>query len=230
MSSTFSSFTGMFYEPRHAFSRLRSRPHGWLPALLITGGTALIVWWYYQTVDFPWLIDQQLRAMPDLNASQREAAAAMMRPRVLTWSGVIGTLVVMPLLMAFYGLVYLIASKLIGSEIRFGKWFALAAWSSVPRLLCFPLMVMQILGSNGQLPAEDLNMVSFNYLLLRLPVEHPWAGLANNIDLAAVWAIGLAAVGIRVWTGRGIVACSLIAALPSVLVYGLWAGKIVMFG
>jgi hypothetical protein len=220
----------MFYDPRQTFSKLRSNPRGWLPAVLITGGTALIVWWYYQTVDFPWLIDHQHRAMPDLNANQRDAAAAMMRPRVLTWSSVLGTLVLMPLLMAFHALVYLITSKFIGSEIRFSKWFALAAWSSVPRLLCFPLMVMQILGSNGQLSVEDLNIVSFNYLVLRLPIEHPWAGLANDIDLASVWAVVLAAVGIRVWTDRGIVACSIIAALPIMLVYGLWAGKIVMFG
>lgn len=229
MSHALSTLTGMFYEPGQAFATLRRRSYGWLPAALVTFGMALIIWWYYQTVDFGWLVDHQLSARPDLSASQRATAAAMMRPRLLTWGGVLGVLILTPLLMAMYALVYFICGKFVGSDVRFGQWCALAAWSNVPRVLCFPLMIAQILGSRGQVGVEDLTMVSMNFLFLHLAPDSPWFNLANAIDLTVFWSIGLAAVGIRAWTGRGPVAVTIMATLPPLLLYAGWAGAIVAF-
>lgn len=228
MSNDFSSLMGMFYEPQHVFDRLQQRSRSWFPALLLTLGMAAMLWWYYHTVDFPWLIEHQLSARPDLSASQREAAAAMMQPRVLTWGSVLATLVVTPLLMAFHALVYFIATRFIGSDIRFGQWFGLAAWSAVPRLLCFPLMVLQILSSHGRVAVADLTMVSLNFLWLHLPLDHPWAGFADAIDLTVIWSVALATVGIRVWTGRPFGTALAFAMLPSLMIYGVWAGVLLL--
>jgi hypothetical protein len=89
---------------------------------------------------------------------------------------------------------------------------------------------MQIMTSGGRLAPEDLNMVSLNYLLFHLPASHAWASLAGNIDLTSFWTIALAAIGLKAWTGRSMGTCATVAVLPYLLVYGLWAAKIVIFG
>jgi hypothetical protein len=73
-------------------------------------------------------------------------------------------------------------------------------------------------------------MVSLNYLLLHLPLSNPWASFASNLDLTSLWTMALAAIGLKAWTGRSTAACTFAAVLPYVLVYGIWAAKIVFFG
>jgi hypothetical protein len=127
-------------------------------------------------------------------------------------------------------LYYLLASKVMGTGIGFGKWFGFAVWTSIPRLLALPLSALQIMTSGGRLSLEDTNMVSLNYLLLHLPASSPWFGLATNLDLTSVWSIALAVIGLKAWTGRSTGTCVTVAVLPYVLVYGIWAAKIAFFG
>lgn len=218
----------MFYEPSKAFANLRQNSRAWLPLLLIIVSTALMFWWYYATVDHNWLVDNTLAANPDMNDAQREATRKMMSSDTMSWFAIGGVVVATPVIYALYALYYLLAGKFMGSDIGYGKWFALTAWTSLPRLLVLPLMAMQIMTSGGQVAMEDLSMTSLNFLLFQLPSSHPWAGLANNIDLTMVWSVALAVIGLRVWTGRSIATCVTVSLLPLVLIYGGWAAKIAL--
>ena len=129
--------------------------------------------------------------------------------------------------MALY---YLLAGKVMGTGIGYGKWFGFAVWTSIPRLLTVPLSVLQILTSGGRLAPEDMNMVSLNYLLLHLPMSNPWFGLATNLDLTSLWAVALAVIGLKAWTGRPTGTCVTVAVLPYAVIYGLWAAKIAFLG
>lgn len=219
----------MFYEPGKAFAALRDKSRGWLPLLAIMGGSAAIMYWYFQTVDFSWMIDQTAANTPDLTAEQREAMQKVMSPTVMTWSALGGILIGTPVVYALYALYYLLAGKFIGSDISYGKWFALTAWTSLPRLLVLPLMALQIMTSGGRVAMEDLSMVSLNYLLLQLPATHPWAGLFNSLDIPLLWSVVLTVIGLRVWTGRSLATCITISVLPVVVIFGLWAAKIALF-
>lgn len=219
----------MFYDSRQSFARLADKSPVLLPLLAVTLGTALMYYWYFATVDFDWLVNHTLAASPDLTAQQREATREMLTLPMLMWSTVGMTLVLTPLLFALFAGYYLLAAKFLGSELGYGKWFALCVWTAVPRLLVLPLMALQILTSDGQIALEDLSMVSLNTLLLQLPNSNPWAALAAGIDLTIVWSCVLAVSGLRAWTGRSLGTCVFVVLFPLVLVYGLWAAKIAAF-
>lgn len=219
----------MLYEPDKAFAALREKSHAWLPLAALMTGTAAMLYWYFQTVDFAWLADQTIAAKPGMSEEEREAARAVMTPAVMRWSAIGSAVVAIPVVYALYALYYLLAAKFIGSDISYGKWFALAAWASLPRLLVLPLMATQIISSDGRVTMEELSMVTLNFLVFQLPVSHPWAGLANNIDLALLWSVVLTVIGLRVWTGRRLASCITIGVLPVAVVVGLWAGTIALF-
>lgn len=219
----------IFIEPSKAFAAIRERSHTWLPLLAVTLGCAAMIWWYFQTVDFAWLMNHTLSAQPDLTDEQRQAAQGMMSQSTMGWMAIAGTLIGTPLIYAVYALYYLLAGKFLGSDISFGKWFALTAWISLPRLLVFPLMAMQIMTSGGQVAMEDLTMTSLNFLVFQLPQSHPWAGFLSNIDLPMLWTVVLSVIGLRVWTNRSLATCITVTLLPLVIIFGIWAAKIAMF-
>lgn len=229
-SSAFFDMGNVILEPSPTMARLKDRPSPWIPLLTAILLSLALTWWWISTEDFAWLRDHLLAAQPDAKPEARAAMARFLTPTSMLWSAgaasVIGTMVLTAIMAAYY----LLAGRLMGSAIGYGKWFGFSAWVSVPRMLVMPLMALQIVTSHGQLAPENLNMVSLNYLLLHLPLSHPWQGLASNLDLATLWSGVLAAIGLKAWTGRGMGTCALVAALPYATVYGLWAAKIAVLG
>jgi len=217
----------VFLEPSSTFARLKAKTHAWLPLLILLVLSVGVIYWWISTVDFPWLVDRMAaaQAKPEVQAAMRQMTQkSMMVTSVI--GGIIGTLFIYALSAVYY----LIAGKVLGSDIGYGKWFGFTVWTSVPRLLAVPLSAFQIMSSGGRVAAEDLNMVSLNYLVLHLPASHPWAGFANGVDLTSLWCIFLAVIGLKAWTGRSTGTCVTVALLPYVILYGLWAAKIAFLG
>ncbi len=217
-------------EPSPTFARLKDKPRAWVPLLVLIVLTLAITWWYVATLDFAWFREHMLAARGTVKPEERAALAQFLTPNRMLWSTVIGIMLGTPVMYALTAVYYLLAGKVMGAGIGFGKWFGFAAWTSIPRLLALPLMALQIATSGGRLTMEDANMVSLNYLLLHLPLSNPWASFASNLDLTSLWTMALAAIGLKAWTGRSTAACTFAAVLPYVLVYGIWAAKIVFFG
>jgi hypothetical protein len=219
----------MFYDPGKGFDAIGRRSMPSLPLLALTVLTAGVLYWYVQTVDFGWLLAHMADSTPDMKPEQREAMRKMFNPATMTWFSVGGTLVATPLFMSIYALYYLVAARLMGSAIGYGKWFAFSVWISVPHLLTLPLMAVQILTAHGQVGFEALNMASLNELLFHLPASSPWNGWLTRLDLSEFWVMALSIIGLRAWTGRGALLCAFAALLPFVAFYGLWALKIALF-
>ena len=217
-------------EPSPTFARLKDKPRAWVPLLVLIVLTLAITWWYVATLDFAWFREHMLAARGTVKPEERAALAQFLTPNRMLWSTVIGIMLGTPVMYALTAVYDLLAGKVMGAGIGFGKWFGFAAWTSIPRLLALPLMALQIATSGGRLTMEDANMVSLNYLLLHLPLSNPWASFASNLDLTSLWTMALAAIGLKAWTGRSTAACTFAAVLPYVLVYGIWAAKIVFFG
>lgn len=219
----------MFYEPGAAFRALRERSHGWLPLLLLAGLSAAVMVWYAATADPQWLDASLTARHPEMNAQQLAATGKMMHGgvamAVFAVTGVLGTVA----MFALSALYLLLAGRFIGAEIGFGKWFAFSAWTRVPGLLVVLLMALQVATGHGQVALEDLNMVSLNFLFLHLAAPHPWFGFANALDLSAVWSTALTIIGLRAWTDRPLATCVSVAVLPMLVIFGLWAAKIIAF-
>lgn len=221
----------MFYEPSSAFAQLKDRSRPWLPLLLLTFLSAAVMYWFCVTVDFTWFIDHMIAANPDMQKPEAQAAMRrMMTPSTFMMTTVGASLIMTPLITAVIAIYYLIAAKVMGSGIGYGRWFGFVAWISVPRLLTLPLMALQIATAHGKIAVEELNMVSLNYLVFHLPASNHWFGLVNQLDLASIWTMVVSVIGLRVWTGRSSGTCVTVALLPWVLIYGIWAAKIAIIG
>jgi hypothetical protein len=217
-------------EPTPTFARLKDKTRAWLPLLILIVLSAGIMVWWISTLDFPWLIEHTVAAQPKATPEMRAAMEKFMTPTSMLWTSVIGAVVGTLLITAVSALYYLVAGKIMGVPIGFGKWFGFSVWTSVPRLLTVPLSALQIMTSNGRLAPEDLNMASLNYLIFHLPVTHPWASLVGSMDLTMFWSIALAVLGLKAWTGRSTGTCVIVAVLPYLIIYGLWAAKIAFLG
>jgi hypothetical protein len=58
-------------------------------------------------------------------------------------------------------------------------------------------------------------------MLLRLPPDSPWKRFATSFSFLALWTVFLAALGWKIWSrAAGWGAALVVAALPSVLIYG----------
>jgi hypothetical protein len=214
--------------PSPTFARLKDKPRPFIPLVVLILLTLAVSCWYVSSLDFAWFREHMLVAQ----GMKPEARAAMehFTPKMMMWMSGAGAVLGTPVVCAIVALYYLLAGKVMGTGIGYGKWFGFAVWTSIPRLLTVPLSALQILTSGGRLAPEDMNMVSLNYLLLHLPTSSPWFGLATNLDLTSVWSIVLAVLGLKAWTGRSTGACVTAAVLPYVLVYGIWAAKIAFLG
>jgi hypothetical protein len=217
-------------EPSPTFARLKDKTRAWAPLAVLILLTLAITYWYFATLDFAWFREHMLAARGAIKPEERAALAQFMTPNRMLWTTVISILLGTPVMYALTAVYYLLAGKVMGAGIGYGKWFGFAAWTSIPRLLALPLMALQIATSGGHLTLEDSNMVSLNYLLLHLPLSNPWASFASNLDLTSLWTMALAAIGLKAWTGRSTLACTTVAVLPYVLIYGIWAAKIAFFG
>lgn len=216
----------MMSEPSKAFSAVREKSHAWLPLTLMVLGSVLVMYWYFATVDFAWMVERMSASRPDMTDAQREAMQAAMSPGVMMWSSIAAAALGMPAMFAVSALYYHLAGKFLGSDIRYGKWFAFVVWTNLPTLLSILLMAFQVATSGGRLMIDQLSMTSLNALVFNLPMEHPWAGLLNSLDLTLLLSIPLAVIGLRAWTGRSLSTCITIAVLPYLVVYGVWAAII----
>jgi hypothetical protein len=216
--------------PSPTFARLKDKPRPFIPLLVLILMTLAVSCWYVSSLDFAWFREHMMAAQGPMKPEARAAMAQFLTPKTMMWSSGAGAVVGTPLICAVVALYYLLAGKVMGTGIGYGKWFGFAVWTSIPRLLTVPLSVLQILTSGGRLAPEDMNMVSLNYLLLHVPMSSPWFGFATNLDLTSVWSIALAVLGLKAWTGRSTAACVTIAVLPYALVYGIWAAKIAFLG
>jgi uncharacterized membrane protein YkgB len=227
MSTNALSVLGQFfYEPEQGFAAIQKKSMAWLPLILMTIPSAALFYWYFQAVDFSWLIEQMLSTNDKMKPEEREMAAKFMTRNTMMYSTVIGTLI-MPLIVTLITAVYFtIASKVLGSDIKFSKWFSFSAWISVPALLGLPLMAFQIMNGGERLMMDELNMLSLNFLIAHVPHTHAWAGWLSTVSIPALWTVFLSYVGLRAWTGRSALSCALVASIPFVLIFGTWALKL----
>jgi len=219
--SAFKNLVSIFTEPGKAMEAVLERSMILLPLFLMVVGNAALLAWYYSSVDFPWLQEHLLAAM---EPEQRAAARGFMNQGMLIGSSVVGVVIGVPVVLLLTAVYYLLAAKVVGNELSFGKWFAFATWTSVPSLLQLPVMAAQILmSSNGQLTPEALNALSLNQLLFGFPTESPWAALLGAFNLTMLWTYVVAVIGMQRWTSKSMATSTVIVLLPQVVIFGLWA-------
>lgn len=221
-NSAFGNLVAMFMEPSRAFAAVEKRSMVWLPLVLTALCTTTLLMWYFQTVDFAWLIDRMTASMPDPAA--REKVASFMTKSTMQVSSVAGAFIVTPLVYILMAVYFLLVAKIKKLEFGFTKWFSFVAWASVPGLLLLPLGAMQILmANNGQLGLDQLNPLTLNQLFFHLEIGQPWASLLDSINITSIWTAVLLVVGFQVWSKSSRSSSIMIVAIPYAVIYAVWS-------
>lgn len=227
--NNFAILQALAFEPRRAFAELDARPRFWWPLLLVALASGAVAAWYTSFVDLEWLTDQQLRNssftqnMTEAEIERMGRAAAGRRGTQVVIGGLSTTIAigVVVLLSALY---YSLAGKITGLERSFRHWMAMSAWTAIPTLLALlAAAVVLLTASSNQIGQEALQPLSLNALLFHREPDEPGYSLFNAINLLQFVSLYLAAVGVKLWSGRGWLYAILFTALPLVLVYGIWA-------
>jgi hypothetical protein len=218
----------IFLQPGPVLERLRERPTWLLPAAVLVGLAGASVYLYFSQVDGAWFMEQSmLQSGEDISDAQLEAARkAAPTGAVLTWSATGGVVFSTFLMLLISGVYYLLAGKVTGLAVGFRQGLSLASWTSLPLALGSLVTLAGLPGMDPRTPLESLSYTTLDPLLMKLPADSAWKGLASSFSLLSIWTTGLAALGWKTWSrATGWTQAVVVAVLPSLLVYGFMAGR-----
>lgn len=201
----------------------------WWPLLIsILLASGLFIY-YYSWVDFPWLVEETIRQLPaEDRAEAAEGVRQFMQPGRSTWMTVIGIVVGSFVIYTIQAIYLHLANKLVsGADISFGGWFSFTVWTNFVAVFgTLAGFAMILMADSNQLSTQSLTVLSMNALLVHAAPGDAWFTWANALNLVHFWIIVLMSIGFARWTNSSMVKSSVVAALPWVLIFGLWALKI----
>ncbi len=213
--------------PTTAFAELRERPRFWFPLLLLVATTAALFYWYYSTVDIEWFKDAiygnnpQIQALPE---ADRARAMGMVGRGMLLWGSVMGIAIGLPCVFLITALYFLLAAKVTRLPQGFKHWFALTCWTSLPIFLNTVVAAIFILMSDTtQMSPSLLTPLGFNELLFHRPLGSPGQAMLDSLSIPTVLSSILAIIGVHTWSQRSWTFSAIMALIPLVLFYGIWA-------
>jgi hypothetical protein len=231
----------MMTSPTAFFVELKQKPRIWFPMILIIVSTALLNLWYFQVVDFDWLQDNMLtqafannpavQKMPEAErAKMMEQSAKFMSRGFMTGTGVIGTVIAVPLMFAVVALYLLLAGKVVKLNYSFEKWLSMVGWVSLPTVLgnLASIITLAMQSSPVQIAQTDLQVLSLNELFFHRTMGQPGYTLLVSLSIPLLLSQVLTVIGIKVWSERSWQFSAVFALLPTVLIFGIWA--LVAFG
>jgi hypothetical protein len=220
--STVSVLSNIFTAPSLAFAALKERPNPWLPLLVIVIGYCVVSFVYVQAVDLPWLMDRQLAQAGNMTEEQRaQAVEAALRvsPTVYGAIGAVSTSISIVAIFALIALYYTGVSFATNDGLKFGQWFTMIVWSSMPIVFGLLASFVNLLVNDARfLPQEQLNPLSFGNLFA---IDSEGAPIVQRIllslDITALWGTVLQVVGYQTFTQRSIGRAAAIVLGPLVV-------------
>ena len=228
--SAINAMVDIIAAPAKALDWIRDNPGSWWwPMLAIIVSSAGVFAYYFHWVDMNWLVDEQLSAMPPEDRGVAEdGTRAFMTPGVM--SGVtIGSIVFMMFAInAIIGVYLNLVTKVTGAEgLKFGNWFSLSVWAGFIGVLgSIAAVIVIFLADSNQISQQDLQPLSFNTLFVGAEPGDDWFNWANSLNLLMIWSLLVTSLGVSRWTNSSLVKGMIIAFLPTVLIFGIWAAII----
>jgi len=226
--SVLNAMTDIIASPGKALDAVKQHTSWlWWPLLISIALAMAVFAYYYSWVDFSWLVEETIRGLPDENrAEAAEAIRKFMQPGQTMWISLASILVFTFIIYTIQAAYFHLVNKMTaGAEIGFGQWFSFSVWVSFVSIFgSLAALAMILMADSNQLASTSLQPLSLNALLIHASPGDTWHTWANSLSLLSFWTIFLAAIGFGRWTGASTVKSWVIAALPWVLVFGIWAG------
>ena len=215
----------IFLQPSKVFVDLKEKPTFWLPLILVAVASAAMVLMYYMKVDGQWLIDHTMLAMGnDRSAAELEQIRkSMPGAQTMGYFGAISAVIGLVIVSLLYALYFMLAGKIAGVATSFKHGLSLTCWANMPVLLGTLVAIIGVLMMTPQTALESLMLANIDPLLVQLPIDNPWSTLAKSFSLLNIWVWFLLALGWRTWTRSGWLQATIVAILPSVVIYGVIA-------
>ena len=225
--TAFNALVDIVASPGKALDEIRQHTSWlWWPLLITILLSSGLFIYYYSWVDFPWLVEETIRQIPvEDRAESEDPIRALMQPGRAMWFTVIVAAIVLPVIYTIQALYLHLANKVMtGADIRFGSWFSFSVWtwfvSVFGTLAGFAVILM---ADSNQMSTQGLAVLSMNSLLVHANPGEPWFTWAGRLNLINFWTLFLISIGFARWTGASMVKATVIAVLPWLLIFGVWA-------
>lgn len=213
--------------PASAFAELRERPRFWFPLLLVVLTSMFVIGWYYSVVDIDWLKDLMFANNPkiqQLPADQRAAAMNMVGRNTMLYGSLFGILIGVPFFCVITALYYWLVASITKVPLGFKHWFSLVCWTALPGLLSTVIaVILLLLRDNNQMLPTVLQPLSLNELAFHRPLGSSGQTFLDSVNIPAILGCVLAIIGVRVWTQRSWQYSVIVAVIPLLLIWGIFA-------
>lgn len=222
----FSACIGILSQPRATFLALKGQHNwSWVAFILVTLAAILPVYYYFQIVDFQWykdsIIDSQFA---NISPGEQQSIRASLN----VTQGIIGTIITPFLMLLMFVAItagYLtITTKVDPENIHsYGDWFGFTWWVLLPSCLGALLSVgILYFANNAQINFDAISPSALSFLFA-IPPTSVWFGLASSIKLETIWSMYLIAIGLSQWVVITWRRALLIAFIPCLIIWTLWA-------
>ena len=225
--SVFNAMVDIVASPGKALDEIKQHTAWlWWPLLISLLLACGLMVYYYSWVDFPWLVEETVRQIPaEVRAERAEATRNFMSQGSTMWMTVAGIVIVTFIIYLVQSVYLHLANKLVtGADIRFGQWFSFSAWTAFVGVFgVIAAFVTIFMADSNQLSNQSLQVLSMNSLFIHASAGDPWFTWGSSLTLINFWTLFLMSIGYARWTGAAIVKSTIIATLPWVLIFGIWA-------
>ncbi|MFC7002091.1 YIP1 family protein [Pseudobowmanella zhangzhouensis] len=218
--------TEIFFKPNGVFATLKTTHNwSWVPFFLVIVLAALLTYLYWGFVDFEWIKGQIVASVEsDMSPAQIQGMKDSMSAKTYQLGSAIGGPIMIIIINAVIALYLSLATKIDQDNVQgYTDWYGFTWWTAMPMILGgLVAMAIIVTADNHQLAPGALSPTSLAFVA-GIGFTDNWFGWANGIKLEVLWSIYLTAAGISQWTNIKGGKAWLIAAAPTVLIYGIWA-------
>ncbi|MBD0784935.1 DUF1282 family protein [Vibrio sp. Y2-5] len=209
----------IFRSPQDCFAALYERSAwGWQPFIVLLITPFLFWGAYFANVDFEWLktgLSAQMEATnPDL--------IHLLEADTLLASEIISDVMSRTLTIILLALWFNLATRQGSAKLGFWKWFAASSVVIFPAVIGDLASYASMLLKHGQVMSYAADLNSLNGLI-KLPLTNPWSPFTSSFPLLLPWYIFLGYAAVITWTRIERAQAIVIATLPWVAYYGIWA-------
>jgi hypothetical protein len=198
----------------------------WWPLLISVLLSAGLMVYFYSWVDFPWLVEETIRQqLVDVRAESADGIRQFMQQDRTAMIAAIAVVLMTFVIYTVQATYLHLANKLsTGSDIGWGQWFSFSAWTAFVGVFgVLAAFVMIFTADSNQLSDKSLQVLSLNSILIHAKPGEPWFTWASSLSLINFWMLFLMSIGFARWTGASMLKSAIIACLPWVLIFGIWA-------
>ena len=227
-SNVMTALVDIFISPSKAFNGLKEAK-GWsfVAFILLAGILAASMFAFYNKADPQFLIDQQVAAASvDATIAEQKMIRQSMEQTIdmQVWFAIFGGIIGLAVINALMAGYYLFVSKQDPeANYGYGAWYGFGVWTMMPMIISsLGLLILVLTASTDQISQTLFNYASINQLLIGLEIGHPFYTLLESLNIFSIWGIFIAAIGLKSCTNFTFNKALLFAALPSIVIYGIW--------